>query len=207
MKRTFLLIVLLLLCTVGAHASLNDQYLVIVGASAPASDVVIAANFVASMKGSVAVTFSSALDQDAYEKLRDEDLVYKTVVVINGKTRTVKILGKGMVADTAEQYFDDQGFATITVETPVRADLLAATPKPVVKPEVEASAVNAPQKNTSPPNIPKPIIAEKPIVAEPEQEDAVLVIDKPEQEAPPAPAPPENPGAMSRLWRWFIDLF
>jgi putative cell wall-binding protein len=92
----FLLFAALLASAYAASLS-SAQYIVVVGEGSTTADVVIAANFAASAKATLGVTFVSALDTE-YAQLDDRS--GKTIVIIMGKN--VQVTGSGDAAVLAK---------------------------------------------------------------------------------------------------------
>lgn len=214
MKQIAILFVLLLLA-VSVHAYDDPvktaQYLVVVGKTAPASDVIIAANFAASMKGSAAVTFQSAIDEDLRAKLSLGDLHSKTVVVVNGGKKTVRILG-GLhddAWDNSREYFRRLGFVVAEVDSGYTLDDLLLTPPEVPTPVVAPPPALEPApvelnetKNDTLKETPKenPVLENKTEKPKPTPEQLA------EQNPTIAPEPPKQ-GFFVRVWSWFASLF
>lgn len=176
-------------------AATESQYLVVVGSSAPASDVVLGANFAASMKGTLGVTFSSAIDTDLYAQISEEELRAKTVVVIDGDEREVRILGTSNAAAAADAYFARQGFETVIITSAEREDVLVEQDQPAAQPEPQPEPEPEPQEN------PREEPAEQAVILEAE-------VQQPAQDIPVAvPAPRENNGLFSRIANWFKSIF
>lgn len=190
--RIVLFVVLFLISVAGALAALEDeQYIVVVGVSAPASDVVIAANFVASMKATLGVTFVSALDVDA-AKIGDYD--GKTVVVIDGRNREVKIFGTSNAAAVANTYFTRQGF---DVESESRAEDEDI--------EVEVAKIPPPTSPIVPPvseEIDLPTIVNVSL-----NTTAVIEPEPPVALPKTQPVQEPRPGIFKKVWRWFTGWF
>jgi len=212
-----MLLVCLLTFSVQAYSDpiKTSPYLVVVGKTAPASDVIIAANFAASMKGSVAVTFQSAIDQDVRGKLTLNDLTSKTVVVVNGKEKVVKILG-GLhddAWDNSREYFKRQGFAVTEIGTGYSLDDLLlnppqdTTPPPsvVAPPQPSPELFSNDSSNNSPSVVPD----------EPKAENKTEKLENKTEPAPeqiaqvnPNIAPQvERHGLFARIWDWLTSIF
>lgn len=110
-----LLLAIIALSLVAASPALDAEYLTIVGAESPTSDVITAANFAATIK-QAGITFTGATDKDALEGYEQDDLDDHYFVVIDGNT----ILLLGEQNQLVENYFEDQGFS---VETKTQAEL------------------------------------------------------------------------------------
>jgi hypothetical protein len=214
MKRHTLVITALLFIVLGvtiAVASTNidgEQYIVVVAADAPASDVVLGANFAASMKGSTAVTFASAIDTDARARL--SSVQYRTIVVIDGRNKKVKVLGESDTADAAELYWERQGFAVQRIRSPVLDDVLVVASAPT-----DDAAVDAQVDEEIVVTGPQPVTFDPPEERK-EQDDvdasaeSAVTAGASEPSPPPAPSPvsePEEPGFFARVFAWFGNLF
>jgi hypothetical protein len=193
--RIALFLVLFLITIAGALAALEDeQYIVVVGASAPASDVVIAANFVASMKATLGVTFVSALDTDV---ARIENYNGKTIVVIDGKNREAKIFGTSNAAAVANTYFSRQGF-DVESESTAREENVG----------VETEEIPPPSKPIVPPALDEEIGIDIPAIVNTSLNVTVPV--NPVVEGVPEALPPareRTPGVFKRVWTWFSGWF
>lgn len=123
--------VVLLLCMPLALAIAQDaEFIAVVGANAPPSDVITAANFAANMKLEADATFSGALD-DELRDLSEEDLAKMTVVVIDGEYVEV-IVGSetphthNIVAQRSLSYFKTLGFdATLKMRESVNPEFIS----------------------------------------------------------------------------------
>jgi len=201
-----IIVVLFLLLAAPALAATSDaKYLIVVGATAPASDVVLGANFAASMKANTGITFTSAIDTDAYASITS--LAGKTIIVINGKEKRIKILGSN---SQAAQYFREQGFSVAEIASPVKEDLLLQTPVPATKPAViDERPEEAP--DTQDEKTPEP--QEQDVPQEPAKEpEKPLLQPKDSEPVQDEPMPEvltqsDTPGLFSRIWGWFAGLF
>lgn len=189
MRFAAVFIVLLLVASATALSFTKSSYIVVVGKDAPATDVVIAANFAASMKGFAGVTFESAIDEEAYDNI--PDIAGRTIVVIDGARKQVRITETDTGA-AAKTYFQQQGFEVVPLTS--RDDLLL-TPKTsavaIVPSEPVVVAVEDNVSDTSPE---QDTPAEQPV---PEPDPAPLVV----------PQKQENPPVLTRIWHWFTNLF
>jgi hypothetical protein len=184
-----------------ALAATLDSYenIIIVGEHAPAADVVIGANFAASMKATSGTVFQSSLDTDAYEQLTDLD--DKTIVVINGEQDWIRIIGSGTLADQAEQYFEDQGFDVQMITNPTRGDLLVA---------VKEDNQNSPSQTETPENNeqskPEPTeqAPQSPIISPQAQE---IGNQERNENQGNMTVEPKQPNVVVRIWHWFAGLF
>jgi hypothetical protein len=194
MRPAAIMLVFLIAIVFVSASTLPSQYIVVIGERAPASDAVIGANFAASMKASVGVTFSSALDTQLYETITEQELASKTIVVIDGESRKVRILGTSSVVEVANTYFTRQGFTVDEVTSPDRVDVLLQPP------------ITAPVQI-----IPEDII-EEPIDARIEDSQTPVpspdeAVEEPTAPAVPPVAEPETPGLLKRVWQWFAGWF
>src|SRR5438046_3044691 len=121
--KLFLAVLLFLLAT-SVVAEIEQPYLIVVGKDAPASDVVLGANFAAYIKGTIGVTFSSALDSD----MTNPDFNGMTIVVIDGKDNLVKIIGTSNAAAAANIYFTQKGFKVREIAYPTKDDVIVSAP-------------------------------------------------------------------------------
>jgi hypothetical protein len=189
--RILLFMLLFSITAAGAFAALDEQYIVVVGKNAPSSDVVIAANFAASMKATLGVTFAPTLDEDANKV----DFSGKTVVVIDGRNREVKIFGTSNAAAVASSYFTRQGFDVEMESTAEGDDIIVERetippPPPLQRPNVTniTSAGNAT-------NITEALLG---IPAD---------VREPSAPVPPAPEPEQQQGIFRKAWTWISSLF
>lgn len=197
--KYFLALILVLFAATAQAATMESQYLVVVGEDAPTSDVILGANFAASMKGTVAVTFSSAIDTDLYREIADEELASKTIVVIDGTDRQVKILGTSNAAAAADVYFTRQGFATEMIAQPTREDVLVDPQPPQVVRTVQTPAeqiVEATVEDMETPVDPVPILQPQAAVA-----NNVETTVETNAEAP------RTESVFARVLTWFRGLF
>jgi hypothetical protein len=193
MKHVVLVVLLVLLA--GSASALEfskSSYIVVVGKDASATDVVVAANFAASMKGFTGVTFESAIDEEAYNNL--PDLAGRTIVVIDGAQKQVRITPT-TTGDAASAYFRQQGFTVIDLES--RSQLLVKPPK--VEEKKIAVALVPPENDSA--DIEEDVV----------QETAPVQEEQMPQEQPPAlqvvPETTQKPGITTRIWRWITSWF
>lgn len=197
MKYLIALLALMLIAT--AHAqTIESQYVVVVGENAPATDVILGANFAASMKGTVGVTFSSAIDTEIYQQITDEELARKTIVVIDGEEREVRILGTSNAAAAAEIYFNRQGFATEQITQPSPEDVLVNPIEPASAEPVVPVQVTAPVEE---------IINETIEIIETRVDPQPILQPDLSETVEPAERAPSEQNVFSRVARWFRNLF
>jgi hypothetical protein len=184
------LMLVLLVASASALQFSQSSYIVVVGKDAPATDVIIAANFAASMKGFTGITFESAIDEEAYNNL--PDFAGRTIVVIDGAQKQVRITPT-TTGDAASAYFRQQGFEVVNLQS--RRDLLV---KPPQEEEKEIAVALTPPAEVTP----------IPVTAKIEEEMKTTE-DEPTSPPPAEPqAPePEKPSVATRIWHWFASWF
>jgi len=214
MRHVFLVVLFLaifasLLVSVNAAGS---QYTIVVGADSPATDVITGANFAASMKASVAVTFVSAIDTDIYPTLTADGMNGRLFVVIDGKR--VRMVGglQGDVRDAAEAYFKGQGFTVEQVFT-------RYTPEDILLHPPQAGPGNA--TGTAPSETPSLDVPPPPqdtsdneTVAINAQVNNLNTGDanaggnqNNENTTSPSLPPPQRQGFFASFWSWLKGLF
>ena len=162
---------------------LAEEYWAVVREDGTTQDVVNAANFAASMKGSVATTFESRTDEQIIEADPEFDEVLAVLfegddlIVMQGDDPAFQ-----RVVDNIVVYAQNQGFDV----------------------EFESGEDVFPQ--------PEQIEVPEPVEELPEVDDEVIVQEEPEPAPPPAyesePQPaPERPNVFVRVWRWFAGIF
>jgi hypothetical protein len=231
MSKTLVIALLFAMAAAGASAAGlgGADRIILVQGGQHAADVVTGANFAAAMRSAQGVTYASAIDTDAYAQLSDSDLQGKTVVVIDGKD--VKILGSD---PAAQSYFAQQGFNVRTVSSPTRADLLVSPPADQAQqPDQDAAAQSSSQASQNGRGADTADVTDDTAGAaggsdvRPRERDTTFVANETAQ-APPAEqqnsgqngeqssAAPEapaqtpradQPGVLTRVWRWFAGLF
>jgi hypothetical protein len=193
MKFPFLLVTFLVAI---ASVSAAPAYWTVFDDAGAASDVVNGANFAASMKATVGVSFTGMTESQATASNQDVDDLF--VVRLHGTTAEISYGTDNAfdeVADVARTYLRDQGFSVTVSDTPqenreapTRAPpTTAPTENPTPKPKNDvienANAVLVPP----PQPLPTPVADPQPQAPEPEVE--------------------EQPGFFTRLWTWFVDIF
>lgn len=200
------ILAILVLALLPAALAATPSYYTVVDDDAPASDVVSAANFAASMKGSVAVTFSGKLASDM-EGMTGAQLQDSVIVVFDG--RDARILRGGNpafdaqfddVVEASQIYLDRQGFdVTVGTASPAEfgsSDDADSDGGAAGEAEPEAPETTAPARNTT-------------NTTQQDADDLVVEVQAPQEQElpPPAPEAPEEPGVFSRMWRWFAGIF
>jgi hypothetical protein len=191
-----------LLAAANAQDLDDATHIVIVGADAPASDVVFAANFAASMKATQGVTYQSALDIQAQSELDESDLDAKTIVVINAVDERAKIIGDD---DVAAQYLRNEGFEVRMIKNPTLGDLSIDT---WATPTRTSGATDADGDNGTGPTLPPKMTVESNGQAEDAPRAAAATnpnITRPVET--PTQTPDQKPGFFVRIARWFASIF
>lgn len=197
MKKMALLVALLLLAA--TPLALAEEYWTVVYEDGDPRDVINAANFAASMKGSAAVTFTGKTEVQAREEL----ISTRDVLAVVFSGREVLILeGSNIpqnVIENVQVYLARQDFA-LSYGRP--SDLLEGE-------DVEENAPELPEPD--PVEEPNPVEAPDPVnVSEPSQEP-----QEPQEESPPQELPEQEredrqakgPSILVRVWRWFSGIF
>lgn len=204
-----LLTIILVISAVSAFAAADGQYVVVLGRDAPSSDAVIGANFAASMKATLGVTFTSAIDTDLYAQ--DAELGSRTFVVIDGEERKIRILGTSNAAAAAESYFQRLGFDTELRAATGLEDLLV-DPSTVedadqdaqdADDEIDADAGDIIKVAA---NVTTNQTAFLEATDDPEQDDSAQDADLPPSDPLPQIEPQER-SVFSRVLSWFKELF
>jgi hypothetical protein len=198
---TLLLLIIAISAVPALAATLDSQYIVVLGESAPSSDAILGANFAASMKGTVAVTFSSAIDTQLYREITDEELGSKTFVIINGEDREVRIIGTSNAAAAADTYFSRMGFETQLITSPSREDLLVDAPETTAGTDIDAEVETAVQPQDVVDEIIQPLEAAPTVRAEANADG----INADTQDNGTSQEPQQ--GVFSRVISWFRGLF
>lgn len=203
MKRV--LIFMLLLTLPGAFAA---QYWTVVRDNAPASDVVSAANFAATMKANAGVTFTGKLASDAkFELFAQSSPVLE--VFFSGKSARIVEYPTGdepefsRAIEVAESYLRSQGFS-VSREEPSLTGVDDVTPSGNDKLDNSGGSQEAVDDSAPAVDLEKPVLAQ-------EEEQRVVGVDEQRataQTPPPPPASePEAPNLFVRMWRWFTGVF
>lgn len=200
--RTISTLLMVFLLTVSFASASWSPYFTVVDDTAPASVVVDAANFAASMKASTAVSFSGRVVPDVLStKPGDEEFL----VVFDGKTAWILRDPKSTIAyfdtvePTAKAYLEDQGFTVL--DSPPSSQSEKKTVIQETKPSAPSPEVNETSENSPlAPVAPQPVVdvQEEEFMPEPDKEWTQEDTSKPDD---------ETPGVLSRLWRWFVDIF
>jgi len=207
MERPLILAILLLLLATSVSAATGDYY-VVVGEDSPASDVITGANFAASMKGSVAVTFQSAIDKDLYPELSSSTMKYQLFVVIDGNDITIVGGNKGDAWDAAKLYFERKGFDVKEISsgyTP--ADVLLES-----LPEVTPGSDDTDSSDDDV-KIELPDLEDEDVTAPLDEVDSILAVDDTQDDSPDdsvrsvEPTPEPKPGVFRRFWGWLSGIF
>ncbi len=193
---------LIVLFSAGALAAGDAQYWTVVQDNAPASEVIAAANFAASMKSAADVSFTGKTRSQVSDALRAQDLDDTLIVFFDGKSAKIMqgtLPELDLAAREAQAYLRDQGY-TVTMSSDTRileGDSMGNgdTRTPSSSPPAVENVTAAPQQQggnevLQTPDMPQPA-AENTDTAPP---------------MPPAQAP-EQEGAFSRFWQWFAGLF
>ena len=193
---------LALVCLLAISVVQAESYYIVVGETAPVTDVITGANFAASMRASTGVTFRSALDTEIHDELTSFD--GKTIAVIDGKN--IRVLGSGSVASAAEDYFEGQGFSVERVASPSNSDLLVGPAPQKINAHVdETDAPVAIVDEIEVPDVeefvPEEIIEIEEYNKELEQAANVTIQETVQSQEP------EKPGVFTRVWRWIKGLF
>jgi len=191
--QTLAILFLVLLALPIVSASGGTGYYFVVQSDAPTTDVLTGVNFAASMKGSVAVTFSSALDKAPADAI--------VAVYVDGKS--VRIVGDGEVAEAAKIYFTRQKFSVTSDAKEV-----------IVKPSKDSSSDDE-KKDMVPPQSPKeeeidPIDAVDDSDKDSRADDDAIAdsaVNAPPAYVPPAPVQEEERSFFGKIAAWFKGLF
>ena len=181
--RAFLAV--LIACIVAPFAIADTVYWTVVPDDGTASDVVNAANFAASMKASVGVTFSGRTDSQVEQSWPNQE---RFLVRFEGRTAVITAADEEL-ADVARRYLEEQGFAV----SQDAAD--EPEEEPEEEPETEDAGREAPEE---------PAIIYTDYVVEAPDERAA---DRPMDSEPDDAAVEQPPGFLRRLWGWFARVF
>lgn len=212
MERPLIIAVLLLLLAMSVATSVSaatGDYYVVVGEDSPASDVITGANFAASMKGSVAVTFQSAIDKEIYPELSTETMKYQLFVVIDGNDITLVGGLRGDAWDAAKLYFERKGFSVNEVASGYSpADVLL---EPL--PDASPSSGSDDSAGSDDVRIELPELEDEDVTAPLDEVDSILAVDDTQDDSPDdsvrsvEPTPESKRGVFKRFWGWLAGIF
>lgn len=213
MERPLIIAVLLLLLAMSvatsAFAATGDYY-VVVGEDSPASDVITGANFAASMKGSVAVTFQSAIDKELYPALSVETMKYQLFVVIDGND--VALVGglRGDAWDAAKLYFERKGFSVDEISSGYSPADVLLEPLPDDSSRSESDGTDNSDDDVT---IELPDVEDEDVTAPLDEVDSILAVDGDQDDSADdgvgsvESTPEPKRGIFKRFWGWLAGVF
>lgn len=206
--RVFILLALLLVPLVAAHG--HPEYWTVVYDDASASDVVSAANFAASMKGSVAVDFTGKTFSQARDAMLTQELDETFIVIFDGTEATIMADGFSQVTQASRTYLERQGFSVDVVQ-PDESFFLPEQneEEPEVCPMDAKVCPDGSTVGRDPDNCEEFLPCPEEPVAQDVTSGAEKDIDEDDHQPMPLPEDPEDtgPNVFVRVWQWFTGIF
>lgn len=204
MSRYAMLLFLLLVVPL---ASAQSEYWAIAAEDGTTMDVVNAANFAASMKGSVAVSFTGKTFEQARDSLIEQPLEDTVAVVFDGDDALVMANEDRFpkVVEASVKYLRGQGFS-VDVEDPDTSYFLGE--EEVENPQAcPMDAKVCPDGSSVGRNPETCEFLPCPVVPEPREEPPAQIDEDDEFVPPPRDLVEDRPNVLVRVWRWFAGIF